>query len=98
LAGTAVALAPSRTEPAARRTRASGDIQGALETCAAGAAPHLDLGRGRSQRPRPRRRRRLRVQDHATGGAPSDARTANILYGAGAALAIASAALFVFEF
>jgi tetratricopeptide (TPR) repeat protein len=32
------------------------------------------------------------------GGAPSDARTANILYGVGAALAIASAALFVFEF
>lgn len=32
------------------------------------------------------------------GAAPSDARTANIMYGAGAALAIASAALFVFEF
>ena len=32
------------------------------------------------------------------GGAPSDARTANMLYGAGAVLAIATAALFVFEF
>jgi hypothetical protein len=29
---------------------------------------------------------------------PSDAHTANALYGVGAALAIASAALFVFEF
>ncbi len=32
------------------------------------------------------------------GASPSNARTANVLYGAGAALAIASAALFVFEF
>ena len=32
------------------------------------------------------------------GAAPSDARTANILYGAGAVLAIATAALFVYQF
>jgi tetratricopeptide (TPR) repeat protein len=97
-AGTKVALAPVRTEPPPAAARAPPATFRASPTLAppprertwtwvvAGASV-VALGGGA-------------VFGYKTihGASPSDASTANILYGAGAVLAIASAALFVFEF
>ena len=97
-AGTKVALAPVRTEPApvalprpgatfkTPLTREPPDRQRTWTWVAAGASA-IALGGGAAF-----------GYKTINGGAPSDARTANMLYGAGAVLAIAAAAFFVFEF
>ena len=91
-----VALAPTRSEPAAVAKPATTFRVSATPTPAprqrtwtwvAAGASALALGGGAAF-----------GYKAINGAAPSDAHTANLLYGAGAVMAIAAAALFVFEF
>ncbi len=94
---TLVVLAPARVEPALSAGRPAAPFRAASTppapdrgrtwTWVAAGASALALGGGAAF-----------GYKAINGAAPSDAHTANLLYGAGAVLGIATAALFIFEF